>query len=103
MALMDLENIRILKEMRNSVNRQVNCETANLQKTVAAAVRQTHLVQKLLAKESRSSLSSKIREACDLRLAHPNASLSELAEICGITKSGLAHRFKKIEAMVGSD
>ena len=91
----------VVKDMRNRVNRQVNCETANLQKTVDAAVRQTHLVQKLLAKESRYSLSPKIREACDLRLAHPNASLSELAEICGITKSGLAHRFKKIEAMVG--
>ena len=101
-SYMDFESVRVVKDMRNRVNRQVNCETANLQKTVDAAVRQTHLVQKLLAKESRSSLSPKIREACDLRLAHPNASLSELAEICGITKSGLAHRFKKIEAMVGT-
>lgn len=100
-SYMDFESVRVVKDMRNRVNRQVNCETANLQKTVDAAVRQTHLVQKLLAKESRSSLSPKIREACDLRLANPNASLSELAEICGITKSGLAHRFKKIEAMVG--
>lgn len=99
-SYMDFESVRVVKDMRNRVNRQVNCETANLQKTVDAAVRQTHLVQQLLAKESRSSLSPKIREACEVRLQNPNASLAELAEICGITKSGLAHRFKKIETMV---
>ena len=99
-SYLDFEGVRVVKDMRNRVNRQVNCETANLQKTVDAAVRQTHLVKKLMEKESLSSLSPKIREACELRLAHPNASLSELAQICGITKSGLAHRFKKIEALV---
>ncbi len=99
-SYMDFESVRVVKDMRNRVNRQVNCETANLQKTVDAAVRQTHLVKQLLERESLSSLSPKIREACELRLAHPNASLSELADICGITKSGLAHRFKKIEALV---
>ena len=51
-------------------------------------------------KVGESSLPPKLCEACELRLAHPNASLSELAVICGITKSGLAHRFKKMEAMV---
>ena len=99
-SYMDFESVRVVKDMRNRVNRQVNCETANLQKTVDAAVRQTHLVKQLLERESLSSLSPKIREACEIRLAHPNASLSELAGICGITKSGLAHRFKKIEALV---
>ena len=97
---MDFESVRVVKDMRNRVNRQVNCETANLQKTVDAAVRQTHLVEQLLARQTLSSLSPKIREACEVRMNNPNASLSELAQICGITKSGLAHRFKKIEAMV---
>ena len=99
-SYMDFESVRVVKDMRNRVNRQVNCETANLQKTVNAAVRQTHMVQQLLQRENISSLSPKIKEACEVRLQHPNASLSELAQICGITKSGLAHRFKKIEAMV---
>ncbi len=98
-SYLDFEGVRVIKDMRNRVNRQVNCETANLQKTVDAAVHQTHMVNLLLKKTSMSSLSPKIREACEVRLAHPNASLSELAALCGITKSGLAHRFKKIEAM----
>ena len=99
-SYMDFESVRVVKDMRNRVNRQVNCETANLQKTVDAAVRQTHLVEQLLRRQTLSSLSPKIREACEVRMNNPNASLSELAQICGITKSGLAHRFKKIEAMV---
>ena len=99
-SYMDFESVRVVKDMRNRVNRQVNCETANLQKTVDAAVHQTHMVQKLLEMTTISSLSPKIREACELRLANPNASLSELAALCGITKSGLAHRFKKIETLV---
>lgn len=99
-SYMDFEGVRVVKDMRNRVNRQVNCETANLQKTVDAAVRQSHLAQTLMDKVGESSLPPKLREACELRLAHPNASLSELAVICGITKSGLAHRFKKMEAMV---
>ena len=99
-SYLDFESVRVVKDMRNRVNRQVNCETANLQKTVDAAVHQTHMVQRLLQGNTLSSLSPKIREACEVRLSHPNASLSELAAICGITKSGLAHRFKKIESLV---
>lgn len=99
-SYMDFEGVRVVKDMRNRVNRQVNCETANLQKTVDAAVHQTYLVQQLMRHVGLSALPPKLREASELRLDHPNASLSELAKICGITKSGLAHRFKKIEAMV---
>ncbi len=99
-SYMDFEGVRVVKDMRNRVNRQVNCETANLQKTVDAAVHQTYLVQQLMRHVGLSALPPKLREASELRLDNPNASLSELAKICGITKSGLAHRFKKIEAMV---
>lgn len=99
-SYLDFESVRVMKDMRNRVNRQVNCETANLQKTVDAAVKQTHQVEELLRYETMSSLPPKIREACQVRLDNPNATLSELAKLCGITKSGLAHRFKKIEAMV---
>ena len=99
-SYLDFESVRVVKEMRNRVNRQVNCETANLQKSVDAAVRQTRHVQSLLQLKTLSMLSPAIREACEVRLKYPNASLSELADICGITKSGLAHRFKKISDMV---
>ena len=99
-SYMDFESVRVVKEMRNRVNRQVNCETANLQKSVDAAVRQTHQVQSLLQLKTLSQLSPTIRETCEVRLRYPNATLAELAEICGITKSGLAHRFKKIADMV---
>ena len=90
-SYLDFEGVRVVKDMRNRINRQVNCETANLQKTVDAAV---------MRHRGLSSLPPRLREACDLRLDNPNASLSELASLCGITKSGLAHRFKKLEALV---
>ena len=99
-SYMDFESVRVMKDMRNRVNRQVNCETANLQKAVNAAVKQTAQVQSLLQLKTRSQLSPAIREACDARLRYPNLSLSELADICGISKSGLAHRFYKIARMV---
>ena len=85
-SYMDFESVRVVKEMRNRVNRQVNCETANLQKSVDAAVRQTHQVQSLLQLKTLSQLSPTIRETCEVRLRYPNATLAELAEICGITK-----------------
>lgn len=99
-SYMDFESVRVMKDMRNRVNRQVNCETANLQKAVNAAVKQTAQVQSLLQLKTRSQLSPAIREACEARLRYPNLSLSELADICGISKSGLAHRFYKIAHMV---
>jgi len=99
-SYLDFESVRVVKDMRNRVNRQVNCETANLQKTVDAAVRQVHQVETLLEYRPLHTLTPKIRETCELRLAHPAAPLSELADICGISKSGLAHRFRKIADMV---
>lgn len=98
-SYMDFESVRVVKDMRNRVNRQVNCETANLQKSVNAAVRQMRDVEKLLQFKLVSELSPSIRAACEARMKNPNASLAELAEICGITKSGLAHRFRKIAVM----
>lgn len=99
-SYMDFESVRVVKDMRNRVNRQVNCETANLQKSVNAAVKQTAQVQSLLQLKTRSQLPKAIQEACDARLRYPNATLAELAEICGISKSGLAHRFYKIARLV---
>ena len=80
-ALMELENIRILKEMRGSVNRQVNCETANINKTVSAAVKQMEDIIYIRDKAGLDSLPDNLREIAELRLARPEATLKELGEI----------------------
>ena len=95
-AYLQFESVRVVKEMRNNVNRVVNCETANLQKTVDAAVKQRRNIEILQAVGKYGKLSLKLQEAAELRLANPEATLSELAAKSGLTKSGLSHRFKKI-------
>lgn len=98
-ALLELENIRIMKEMRNNVNRLVNCETANLSKTVNAAVRQVESI-KLIQKEiGLQRLPQNLREIAELRLSYPDESLKELGEMLDppVGKSGVNHRLRKIE------
>ncbi len=98
-ALMEFENVRVVKEVRNQINRQVNCETANLQKTVNAAVRQLESIRIIQRHLSWEELPPKLREAAQIRLEHPDASLQELVEIFegNLSKSGINHRFKKLE------
>ena len=98
-SLLELENIRIMKEMRNNVNRLVNCETANLSKTVNAAVRQVESI-KLIQKEiGLQRLPKNLREIAELRLSYPDESLKELGEMLNppVGKSGVNHRLRKIE------
>lgn len=98
-SLLELENIRIMKEMRNNVNRLVNCETANLSKTVNAAVRQVESI-KLIQKEiGLQRLPKNLREVAELRLSYPDESLKELGEMLEppVGKSGINHRLRKIE------
>lgn len=97
-ALMELENVRILKEMRNSVNRQVNCETANINKTVAAATKQVEDIAYIRDHGGFNSLPEGLAEIAELRLEHPEASLKELGDLLGspIGKSGVNHRLKKL-------
>lgn len=97
-ALMNLENVRILKEMRNSVNRKVNCETANIHKTVSAAVKQIEDIRFLKASSGFSDLSSELRETAWIRLENPDASLKELGLLHDppIGKSGVNHRLRKL-------
>lgn len=98
-SLLELENIRIMKEMRNNVNRLVNCETANLSKTVNAAVRQVESI-KLIQKEiGLNRLPQNLREIAELRLNHPDESLKDLGEMLSppIGKSGVNHRLRRIE------
>ena len=97
-ALMNLENVRILKEMRNSVNRKVNCETANISKTVNAAVRQVEDIQYIMKTKGLSSLPDNLQEIAQVRLEHPDMPLKDLGTLLTppIGKSGVNHRLRRI-------
>lgn len=100
-ALMELENIRILKDMRNSVNRQVNCETANINKTVSAAVKQTEDIRYIKDTIGFDSLPDNLEQIARLRLSRPEATLKELGEALDppVGKSGVNHRLRKLGAL----
>ncbi|MGN0348951.1 MAG: DNA-binding protein WhiA [Roseburia sp.] len=100
-ALMNLENVRILKEMRNSVNRQVNCETANISKTVSAAVKQLEDIAYIRENAGLDSLPEHLKEMALLRLEHPEAPLGELGTYLNppVGKSGVNHRLRKISEL----
>lgn len=100
-ALLDFENVRIIKSMRNNVNRQVNCETANLAKTIDASLRQTDLIEGLIARGGLESLSPTLRELALLRIDYPDSSLQELGEMLKVplSKSGVAYRMRKLERL----
>lgn len=102
-ALMELENIRIWKEMRNSVNRQVNCETANLNKTVSAAVKQVEDIRLIQSVKGLDYLSEGLQEIALLRLENQDATLQELSDMlsCPIGKSGVNHRLRKLSGIAG--
>ncbi|MBQ1312461.1 MAG: DNA-binding protein WhiA [Blautia sp.] len=102
-ALMDLENIRIVKEMRNSVNRQVNCETANINKTVNAAVRQMEDIRLIQDIMGFQGLSGPLQEIAVVRLQHPEATLKELGLMLNpqVGKSGVNHRLRKLSEIAG--
>ena len=99
-SMMELENARVLKEMRNNVNRRVNCETAILGKVVKAAVRQVNCIKFIDEHMGLSELPEALQQTALLRLEYPEASLNELVEYSGgIGKSGINHRLKKLQEM----
>ena len=97
-ALMDMENVRILKDMKNRVNRRVNCETANLNKTVSAAVRQIEDITYIRDTRGLSTLPKNLQQLAELRLSEPDITLAELGERLDppLGKSGVNHRLRKI-------
>jgi len=100
-ALMELENVRILKEMRGSVNRKVNCETANINKTVSAAVKQIEDIIYIRDTIGFHKLSEGLEDIAILRLEHQDATLKELGNLLTPTvgKSGVNHRLRKLSAI----
>ncbi|CAH1224696.1 putative cell division protein WhiA [Paenibacillus plantiphilus] len=100
-ALFKFEDVRIMRDMRNSVNRIVNCETANLNKTIGAAVRQIDNIKLLQKSVGLESLPDKLREVAEIRLQHPDLNLKEVGEMLKgtVSKSGVNHRLRKIDEM----
>ena len=92
-----IENTRILKEVKNKVNRKVNLETANLSRTAIAAQKQLENIEIINQTLGLSKLSSSLQEIADLRRENPYASLKELGEMIGISKSGVNHRLRRIK------
>jgi len=97
-ALMDLENIRIMKDMRNLVNRRVNCETANIGKTISAAMNQAEDIRIIKEKTGLEGLPENLREMAEARLKFPEATLEELGRSLkpAVGKSGVNHRLRKL-------
>lgn len=103
-ALMKLENVRIYKDMRNSINRQVNCETANIGKTVKAATKQIEDINFIIKNKRTSKLSEGLEEIAILRVTHPDATYKELGGMLDppLGKSGVNHRLRKISRIADS-
>lgn len=97
-ALMELENVRILKEMRNSVNRKVNCETANINKTVSASVKQVEDIKLIQSTIGFGKLNEALEDMAITRLEHPDVPLKELGTYLStpVGKSGVNHRLRKL-------
>jgi DNA-binding protein WhiA len=100
-ALLNLENLRVEKEVRNTVNRKVNCETANIGKTVSAAARQIEDITRIKERGGFKLLPDYLRQTAELRLEYPDASLQELGELLcpPLGKSGVNHRLRKLAAI----
>lgn len=98
-AVLKFEEIRVIRDMRNSINRKVNCETANLKKTVDTGVRQVESIKLIMKKKKFEELPETLKEIAKLRIKNPSISLAELGKLLKepIGKSGVNHRLKKLE------
>lgn len=98
-AALEIMNVKILKDVRNKVNRVTNCETANIDKTCAAAQQQVADIRQILDRRGESFLPEDLRELAYFRLENPDLSLRELGEELGLSRSGVNHRLQRISRM----
>ena len=100
-SLMNLENLRIVKEMRNSINRRVNCDVANIAKTVNAATKQIEDITYIRDHYGFNKLTKGLREMAEVRLDHPESTLGELGKFLDppVGKSGVNHRLRKLSEL----
>ena len=98
LSLMNMENVRVLKDVRNRTNRRVNCDLANINKTVTAARKQLEDIRYIEQKKGFRDLSEGLRQVAELRLQEPEISLKELGEMLQppVSKSGVNHRLRKL-------
>lgn len=103
-SVMDLENIRVVKEVRGTINRKVNCETANISKTVNAAVRQIEDIKFLEQELGLDNIPESLQEIAALRLQNPDTALQDLGKLLDppLGKSGVNHRLKRISQLADS-
>ena len=102
-SMLKFEDIRIVRDMRNSVNRLVNCENANINKTIKAAAKQVANIRYYQENFGLEKLPVKLKEIAELRLANPEVSLTELAQMVPggpISKSGINHRLRKLNILI---
>ena len=100
-AAMEVMNIILEKNLRNKVNRRYNCDVANVDKAIAAAQGQIAAINKLRENGKWDSLPDNLKATAELRVEHPELSLSQLAELAGISKSCLNHRLRKLQDLGG--
>ncbi|MGE5398293.1 MAG: DNA-binding protein WhiA [Chitinophagales bacterium] len=100
-ALLEFENVRVIKSVKNQVNRTVNCETANLEKTVEASMRQVGLINLMVNRVGFEGIPEKFRDLAILRLEYPDRSLKELGELMDppLSKSAVAYRMRGLEKL----
>ncbi|MDO9107518.1 MAG: DNA-binding protein WhiA, partial [Coriobacteriia bacterium] len=100
-ALLRTEDVRVVKSMRNDVNRLVNAETANLERTADAAIAQVEAIELLETRVGLDNLPPALRELARLRVENPDVSLRELGELADppLTKSAVYHRVRRIEEL----
>ena len=98
-AVLEVENVRTERDLRNYVNRRSNCETANIGKTVDAGLLQLRAIETIEDAMRLERLPAPLYEAARLRLAHPDATLQELADMAEIGKSGMNHRYARLLAI----
>lgn len=101
-AVMAFENIRILKEISGNVNRQVNLETANLNRTISARIKHEEEINYLIQKHGNHYLKPELMDVAMARIAHPELSLSELGDLLGLSKSCISHRLRRISKLAKS-
>ncbi|WP_033542210.1 DNA-binding protein WhiA [Planococcus sp. CAU13] len=104
-ALLKFEDVRIIRDMRNSVNRLVNCETANLNKTIDAALRQVENIRFIDSVIGVEQLPERLKEIARLRVEYQDVTLKELGEMVSsgkVSKSGVNHRLRKIDEIAES-
>ena len=103
-AILAFENVRVIKDVRNRVNRRVNCETANIEKTATASARQIEDIQLIRKRLAPDMLAKHLDEIAEVRLQYPEATLKELGAMLDppVGKSGVNHRLRKLHEIADS-